>query len=476
MLRLRDGGILWGAIDSHDEQELAFRRLDNGGVVHLRWSLLDPEEERELRTRFGYLETGVDEILVTAEKVFLADGTERVGIVTERTPTELWLKSAEGRIPIPLQRLRGATTTVQVPALDIYTKDELYQQKVFELQAELLAGGERAARANFEVARFAEGLLDYSKALQHYQAAQRADPTFEADSLPAILVRAEEKAGLEEQVELLRQTDLWRARRVYPKALEGLAAFARLYPRSPLQADFEKLRALVAKYQERDLRETVVQSANRWARRLVDSAARKLPYQEAMTFLDGPMAEELLKKMQADLVAIAPEITPEEVRALWDERQGGRMQQASYGDGTWILGDGPARAEFQKEGETEKPEEGTKDEARQKLEEQVKRYLKNQEIAKRAQAGGDSKEEDPEAFWVEWPPASRAQWLLAYFVENAGFFRLENVRFRNCRECGGTGTRVIVYTGGVAAGASSQRVVPCATCHHIAVVRMVKYR
>ena len=57
----------------------------------------------------------------------------------------LWLKTAEGRLPIPLARIAGQATMVQVPAFDIYTRDELYQRKVFELQDRLLIDGPEAA-------------------------------------------------------------------------------------------------------------------------------------------------------------------------------------------------------------------------------------------------------------------------------------------------------------------------------------------
>ena len=63
------------------------------------------------------------------------------------------------------------------------------------------------------------------------------------------------------------------------------------------------------------------------------------------------------------------------------------------------------------------------------------------------------------------------------YVEDSGDFELTRVRFRNCRECGGTGTRQVIYTGGAVEGAQSgQRIVPCPTCHKLGRVRMLKYR
>ena len=53
------------------------------------------------------------------------------------------------QLPIPLQRIAGPSTLVQVPAFDIYTKNELYQQRLFELQERLLAEGSEGAAAHY---------------------------------------------------------------------------------------------------------------------------------------------------------------------------------------------------------------------------------------------------------------------------------------------------------------------------------------
>ena len=368
------------------------------------------------------------------------------------------------------------SAVVQVPALDVYTKDELYQQKLMELQTELLAEGPEAAAAHFQVAQFCEQLLDFKKALNHYEAVERIDPTYESESMPAILTRTEEKAEVQAQVDMLQQIDLWRARGHFDRANKEIALFRNLYPGSPLTEDLNKLADRVVKYQERALKKEVVRSFHHWTRRLAQTAARKMTYEEALAYLDGGMEEDVLKKVHEDLQDIAPEIKVDETRELWEQREGGKMRQASYGNGTWLIGEGAALAGVEQEDAT-KPTKGTQDEARKQLEEKINRYLKNQQIAKKAQAGGTSEDDDPNAFWETWPSPNRAQWVLAYFVENSGVYRLDRARFRNCRECGGTGTRSIVFTGGAVQGQESGgTLVPCPTCKHIGVVRMVKYR
>ena len=54
---------------------------------------------------------------------------------------------------------------------------------------------------------------------------------------------------------------------------------------------------------------------------------------------------------------------------------------------------------------------------------------------------------------------------------------------RNCRECGGSGVREVIYTGGGTSarnqeggrGPRSQKIA-CPTCHHIGIVRRVTFR
>ncbi len=482
MLRMRSGEILWGSIESHDPDALRFRLLETGGLIPLPWSLLDPEEEHALRLVFGYLDAEIEELTVAAERITLNDGTELVGKIVDTDDDYLWFKRAEGTIPIDKRRLQGTTVLVQAPALDVYTKEELYQQRVFELGPVLALEGREGARAHDELARFAERLFDFPHAVEAYGLVRALDPTYDAERIAAALARSTTKAQEKQQIDLLAEIDLWRARKRYDKALEALAAFPDQFPDSPLLEDWNALRKRVLKHQEADLREEVVRRFHARALRLAREAARKDSYEEVIAYLDEGLSEEIVKQVQADLAELAPDIPPEEVQRLWRERKGGRIHQASYGLGTWLLGESRALAtpaDEKDEGQAaEKPASGSQAEARKKLEERIQRYLKNQELARAAQSGGGaSKEDDPNEFWKEFDLAGRAQWILAYFVENSGLFQIDRIRFENCRECGGTGARDVVNTGSSISGdTAGDRLVPCPTCHTLGRVRRVRYR
>ena len=479
MLRLKSGDVLWGSIVGHAPEAIDFRRLDTDGVVQLPWTFLDPTEARELRLRFGYIEAYTDELTIVAERVFLDDGTELVGRIVNRTDDHVWFKRAGGTLPIPKHRLVGGATLVQVPALEVYTKEELYQLRAFELQDRLLQAGTAGARAHDELARYAERLRDYAHALVHYRMASRLDPELDSARIATAVARSETKAALQEQVDVLAEIDLMRARKRYDLALDRLQTFPRLYPDSPLLEDWNDLRVRVARSQERDLRQEVVRRWHYWSARLArDAARRKETFGQVLAYLDETMGEELIQHVRDDMQYIAPGIETDEVRRFWTERQGGRYRQASYGIGTWLLGEDRALATLEPEEDEEPaPPEGSQAAARKKLEDRIQRYLKNQELVRRAKSGSVSGADEPDALWGRWNHAGRYQWILAYFVESSGLFRIERVRFSNCRECGGTGVREIFFTGSAIAGqTAANTLVPCPTCRTIGRVRRIRYR
>jgi tetratricopeptide (TPR) repeat protein len=484
LLRLKSGEIVFGRILTHDPDGIRFRRLETGGEIPLAWSVLDPTEAEELRLAYGYVSGEGEELLVSAERLELANGAELIGRIVQRSETHLWVKRAEGTVPVPLTQVRGAITSVEAPALDLFTREELYQEKAAELGERLTAEGRAGARAHEELARYAERLFDFVHALEHYRRAAQRDPSYEPARMAQDVARAESKAALQQQVDLLAEIDLQRARKRYDKALEGLTQFRTLYPKSPLLSDLAKLQERVAKSQERDLRTEVITRWHSWTVRLAREAARKSSFEEVRAYLDEKMAEDLAQKVRDEVQALAPGIEVDQVRRLWAERKGGKVRTATYGSGTWLLGES-ARSELDqtKEKQVEAPAPGSAAAARKELEERIQRYLENQRLTRDA-AKGTSAEDEPEAFWREWNWSGRSQWVLAYFVEKSGEFRDLVARFSNCRECGGSGARNVLFTGnagsaddsGTGKARAGEVLVACPSCRTIGIVRRIRYR
>ncbi len=480
LLRLRDGNVLWGAIEAHTSVGITFRRLETGGRLSLPWPILDPTEEKGLRLRFGYIEAQAEELMVEAHRFTLSDGKEIVGAILNRSDEHIYVKRAEGSVPVPKARIRGSSALVRVPALDIYTKDELYQQRASEMQAQLQEEGQAGAAAHDEMAQFCERLFDYVHALEHYTAVQAKAPGYNTVRITGAVARAATKAALQGQVDFIAKIDLLRARKNYEQALKLLDEFPIAFPDSPLMEDWNKMRVRVGKHQERDARSLVVQRWHYWTGRLAKEAARRLKtYQEVLDYLDETMSLEVNEAVRKDLERIDPNVAAELVRKLWDEREGGRFSSTTYGTGTWLLGPESAQDRLEPEEEDEPLDPAgakTSKNARKDFQKKIDRYLKNIELSRKAQAGvtGD---EDPELFWKDWNLAGRAQWVRAYYVENSGEFRDLKARLSSCRECAGKGFKEILFTGSAVKGSrSGDHQVPCPQCHTVQVIRRLRYR
>lgn len=472
MLQLRDGSIQWGTIRSHDPDGLTFVRLDNGGVVRLAWSRLHPEQERELRSTFGYVDLTGDEVFIDADRIVTVDGTELVGIIIDRTADAILLKRAGTTIPVPKNRVAGASTTVQVPALEVYTKDELYGRESAAAQL-------GTAEGNFKLGQFCERIFDFPRAIEHYQKAAELDRSYRTEDIRLAVQRSNERAKLQDQLEYLAQIDVLSVRRKYDEALARAVAFKEKFPGSSLIPDAKRKQDRVVKARDRYIGERVTQMWYTQAGRLATAAAMKMGYEEARGYLDDRMRDELLAKVAKEAARISKEATPDTVRQMWAKRSKAHWYRASYGYGTWMLGQ-DAALKGQK-AEEKPPEQNTKDKARAELEEKIKRYLENQEMARKAKSSAEQSD-DLEAVWKELPSASRAQWILAYYAENSGDFEVgPKPIFSACRECGGQGARELVVAGNNVAKAatgqsSSNATIECPTCHGLGIIRRILYR
>ncbi len=486
MLRMKNGSILWGEIRSHTPDGITFVRLDSGGLATLNWSFLDPGQEQELRLQYGYVDLEGDEVMATADRIALIDGTEMTGKILERTPTTLILKTAfSSSIAIPVTRVRAISQTT-VPASDIYTRDELYVQDLVTRDAE-------SPKDHYELARFCERILDYAHAVQHYTEAIALDPTFRSDELPTLLERAQEKAELQEQLDVLAEIDALKRRKHFDKAFDLIAEFPELYPGSPLQEKLIRLRDQVLKARDKFLIDAVKKRWLYMAGRLAREAALTMPFEEAQDYAVEGLSEEIQAAVTEHVSKWARDIPGEEVRKYWSERDKGRFRSITYGTGTWLLGEADAlKGETpQEEESSDKPLTATQKE-RKALEEKLKVFMDNRARRQRNRASEDDSEARNE-WWTLASLSERQRWIFAFYVEKAGDFEVkEKPLLHNCRVCGGKGVKEIIYTGGARSGegsgggrggrggrqgaASGTGIEECSTCHGIGRTRRIQYR
>ncbi|MEE8469202.1 MAG: hypothetical protein V3T22_12150, partial [Planctomycetota bacterium] len=300
-------------------------------------------------------------------------------------------------------------------------------------------------------------------------------------------MRAREKAAQQAQIDYLRDVDLFRKRGQFDQGLALLEAFPETFPDSPLTANAVRQGARLLEARDAAIRELVRRRWNHHMRRRIRARAGKLDYVAAVAYAQEELSEEIQALVLADVQRqISTDVMPGDILAFWALRRKSRYDLASYGIGTWLLGEDKALAGTGDGVEPAAPK-SAKDQERDKLEEKIKRFLKNQQSARRARRSAEQ-EDEFQAFWVTFTLDARSQWIRAFYVEFGGDFELDDhPRLSNCRTCGGRGVLEVVRVGGApgSGGATRQggvttnapsQLESCPTCRGIGRVRRVRYR
>ena len=488
MLRLRSGAIQWGEVLEHTPDGIVFRRLDTGGVARLSWTFIDPSQERALRTEFGYIDTSSEVLYVDADRLVLVDGKEVTGLIVDQGEGRIRVKTETGLIDVPSARVRAVSSGVQVPALEVYTRDELIQKRLAEappIDAEGL----------YAFGGFCEQILAFTHALGAYQAALQIEPEFRSAEMPGLIARTTKKVEQQVQLEYLAEVDLLKRRKQFDEALQKLTFFPDVFPDSPLEGDRLKLTKRVEDAQEDYVREVVQRGWYRWTERLAAQAARKMGFAEALGFAEEKLHEDVLTAVVDDAREWDKELEEDQVLQMWLERKVSRYRVASYGLGTWLLGEDSALAGSP---QSSQPAAGASevDSERAALEEKIRKFLQSQKTAGRSSAlAGDEGDDDVEGFWKTLSSSARSSWIVAYYAENSGDMEIKDPpELRNCPTCAGRGVIDMIVSdsrgsssqggggrGGRGGGQESRgrgglATLACDTCKGIGRVRRIRYR
>jgi len=490
MLRLRSGAIQWGEVLEHTPDGVVFRRLDTGGIVRLSWKFLDPSQERSLRMEFGYIDTSSEILYIDADRLVLVDGKEVTGLIVGRSDGAIRVKTEGGLIDVPAARVRAITQAVQVPALEVYSKEELIQKRLAESPPMDAAG-------YYDFGRFCEQILTFAPALDAYKEANQLDPSFRSSEMPGLIVRTAKKVEQQAQLEYLAEADLLKRRKHFDDALLKLSFFSDKFPDSPLEGDRFKLTKRVEDAQEEYVREVVQRGWYRWTERLATHAARNggpddkpMGFAQSLGFAEEKLHQDVLTAVVEDAREWQTELEEDTVLQMWLERKVARYRIASYGLGTWLLGEDAALAGSPQS--TQAAESSSEvDSERAALEEKIRRFLQSQKTAGRNSAlTGEDDEDDAEGFWKTLSTSNRASWIVAYYAENSGDMQIKDPpELRNCPTCAGRGVIEQVITGFNRSGDSNstngpQRpkvpsgriTVACETCKTIGRIRRIRYR
>ncbi|RMH04830.1 MAG: hypothetical protein D6702_02180 [Planctomycetota bacterium] len=466
LLKLRDGRIVLGRIADHDFDGLSVVRTLDGARFRLSWSDLFPGEAEELKAGFGYkIDTAVPE--VEADRLLLVNGRSLTGRILRSDPDTIELRTRNAVTLVPRARLAAPPEKVRVPADEVLTPEQFYQERLPDVPE-----GDAAARLRFALELQAVFALERAR-----EQLDLAEELAAGDAgLHARIEAARTSIGLSlanrDQAELLEEVRQLMNRERFVEAEAKLAEFGERFPDSDLKGEWLELKDRFAERRRAGLERFLVRRWFTVASTLLKERAldRQASVDELLEWAGNELPRLVRERLAAEMEEMAGTIDPSELDALWAERteQGARRHQASYGNGTWILGEDKARAGLVAE---EESQDDGKTAAQREIEERTRRYLENLERQRRRQSGED--EVTPEDWWRQAKASQRFQFLLAYYAEFSGDFEVTNVSFAYCPTCGGQGWLARIELGNQG---GRQRRVPCPTCHKIQVQRSVTFR
>jgi hypothetical protein len=469
-LQLADGQLLLATVEAANEDGLSVRRLDNGGVLDLRWDHLAPASALKIKQAHALAGTDEQELMVTAYEVrYFRNGQPQtiIGRIhdADRSGGELVVQLKGGqttRIPIvDLAPLRK----IEVPALQVYTKDEFYRER-----EQLHAPGDSADKHML----LAEDLIrvrDYEHARQHLDRARELGNSKAPQQLQSMLERMQLYVAAAKERELLDQIQIARTRGTVAELQKGekwIAQYERDFPQSKLKAEFEAEKKRFADTRKRIYSQQVAEAWRRGVQTLADKKVQEpgIKLQDVREYAEQKMGAEI-----AEAVAARLGLQLEEIRQLFADRAkypvGRRAEPFSYGIGSWVLGEA-AIVKGTKQGEADK---APKDEAQERDLERIARLIRKAMEQRRnaAQGGaGQDHEQTEEEWWTDSSRQERAGWLRAYYAEFGGDLVVTAAFTQPCFTCFGTGTTSALGQGG------KVEKVKCYLCHGFKWMRSFK--
>jgi hypothetical protein len=441
-LQLADGRVLLARVEDADGDGLRVKRLDNGGTLDLRWEHLSPASAMAIKRQRDLLGDTRDEILVRADEIeFLVNGGKQtwIGRIVDRTDTQIVVQQKGAQFRIPRAELR-AVRRVEVPAMQVYTKDEFYALRLAELQP-----GDSADK-HILLAEDLVKVRDYEHAADHLQKARELGNSVNQQHLEQMSQRLQRYKEAAKERELLDQIQAARSRAQlvdFEKGLKLIAQFEAQFPQSKLKADFDQEKQRFAEARTRYLSQQV---AEQWRRSIQITADKKAA--DAATTLDAAR-DYAENKMTDDIVARTAQqlrLEPDEVRQLWAERArypvGKRTEHFAYGIGSWVLGE-EGILKGTKQGAAQAQQAPPQQAGNTRQVEQLARALREALERRRTQMqgqGGAQEAQDPDDWWRQAARPERVSWLRAYYAEHSGQLVVTFQTVSPCISCYGEGT------------------------------------
>jgi hypothetical protein len=461
-LQLVDGKTMLASVEDASGDGLRVRRLDNGGVLDLRWDHLTPECALRIKQAFSLAGEEQTELTVKVCEVrYTLNGSPQTLIgklVDDSGP--IWILQAKGtpyKIPRnDVERKRD----IEVPVGQVFTKEEYYS-----VQLQERAPGDNADKHML----FAEDLMkarDYGHALEHLNKAKELANSKDPARLDERLEKVKLYMAAQKERDIIDQIQVARSRGAQADFENGtklVTQFEKEYPQSKLKAEFEAEKKRFADARTRFMSQAVAQA---W-RTGIQTLAEKKQLEPGITVAAAKQyAEQKMSDDIAALVAARFKIDTAEVKTLWADRakfpKGKQTEHFSYGIGSWLLGEQGVLKDT-KQGKEQAKEAAESAQQKDELA-RIAKALREASERRRAamqsaQGGGGQKEQTDQEWWETASRAERTSWLRAYYAEFGGQLTVTYAFTQPCVTCFGQGSISEMGQGG------KVEKVKCYLCH-----------
>jgi hypothetical protein len=447
-LQLADGKILLAEVDGvPDGDGLRVRRLDNGGMLDLRWDHLSPASALAVKRQFDLVGDSQDsELMERAEEVeYSVSGSRKtiIGKIVERGK-EIVVQQKGVQFRIPASEVHQVRM-IDVPATQIYTKDEFYAAKLASM-----APGDKADKH----ALLADELIkfrDYDHAYEHLQKAKELGNSLDGARIDRTLARLQTYKDNAKERDQLDQIQAARSRNTladYEKGVKLLAQFEKDFPQTKLKGEFDVEKKRFLEGRNKFLTQYIADQLRRAIYFVAEKkvADESVTLQSARDYAENKMSDDLFARIAAQL-----KLDVQEVKTFWSERakypMGKRTEHFAYGIGSWILGDngilkdtevGKAKGQQNQGGQKDDPN----DRDVQRIAKLLKQALERRNAATRGASGQQQqqKEQTDEDWWRQASRDERRGWLRAYYAEFGGQMTVTFASVSPCISCYGQGT------------------------------------
>lgn len=468
-VQLADGRVLLATVEGvPDGQGLRVKRLDNGGVLDLRWDHLSAACALAIKQSFDLVGENQDEALVRCNEVeYLLNGSKQtqIGMIVETTSEHVVVQAKGVAFRIPRDSLR-TVRSVEVPVTQVFTKDEYYAQRLAALQP---------GQSSDKHMLLAEELIkvrDYDHAAEHLAKAKELGNSKNPSHLDALLLRLAKFKEAAKEVKQLEEIGACRSRAKPPdfeKGLKLIAQFEKDFPQSKLKAEFDREKARFTAVRAKVLSLMV---ADQFRRSIQVVAEKKISepgttIQAAREYAESKMTDDIVARLVA-----TTKLEAAEVKQLWADRAnhpgGKRSEHFSYSIGSWVLGEDAIMKDTD-QSKAAKPDPAaapTDTTQADKLKKLMKEALDRRRQADQGQEG--TKQLTEEDWWNGATPVERNGWLRAYYAEFGGQLVLTYRSVERCISCYAAGTTLSIGTDG------KMEQVPCFLCQRTKWVRSFK--